>query len=401
MRTLLRANQNILILGLLSFFNDYTADMMLPLLPAYVASMGLGATFIGIMEGLSSSLSYMTMLFSGWLADQTHQNVRLTRLGYGLCAIIRPFYFFATPPVTLAVRMTDRIGKGLRTAPRDQLLTSNLEKNNWGKAFGFQRGLDHAGTLAGSATALAIIYFFPLIHLPKLFFFASLPALLAYLILAPQIKRAKPSSDDLIKRKQSIFKLTKPSWNKLSPSFRFYLFLIFLSGLSTPSDLFLILRLNQLGMKTAHNPLVLMAIIFMTLSFSYLGGKLSDSWGRRKCLGLGWILFAASFAGLAFSPSLAVGWASVMVYGIHTALIEASERAYAAGLSSPETQATHLGWYYFALGLGYLPASIIFGFFWDFIGSQTVFLIYAFMTLIPVAGLFFLPSDRTNKTLVF
>jgi MFS family permease len=382
-----RVPRNILLFGLLSLFNDITADMITPLLPAYLAAMGLGASFLGVMEGLASSISNMTMLFSGWYADRQGKGKALTIGGYSLCTIARLFYVIPLPEVTLSVRILDRLGKGIRTAPRDQLLTASVEKSRWGEAFGIQRMMDHTGSLLGPLIATAILAAFSL-QLPVLFLIAGIPSILSLLIIPRFIKtvpRPLTSSSSGL------------SWKKLPRSMKIYVVLMFFSALTTPSELFLIMKMKDLGLAAYHLPMAWFVMTLATLVATYVGGLLSDSWSRRRTIALGWVLFSVIYAAFAFNARLSVAWVLIAAYGAHTGLIEPAERAYPATVAASEIRATVLGWYYFSYGMGLLPASLLFGLIWDRVGSRFAFLLNAGLTLGVTVLLTLLPSDRRRR----
>lgn len=379
--------RNVYLLGLLSFFNDFTSDMITPLLPAFLASMSLGPEFLGLMEGVANSLSNLTKLFSGWYADKLGKNKRLTVFGYSLAAFVKPFLAIPIPGITLAVRFLDRIGKGIRTAPRDILLTSSLEEKKWGRAFGIQRAMDHAGALLGPPTAVWLLVSFSM-ELPHLFIVASIPAIVSILFLPKLIHEPKKEPNP---------KPEKLSWKKLPPTLKIYVVVIFFAALSTPSELFMILRMQDQGLGMAQAPFVWFVLTLFTLFATLGGGVLADHWSRRRTMGLGWCVFILVYVGFAFNHSLSFSWALVALYGIQSGLVEASERTFAAKIGGEKARATTMGWYYFAYGMGLLPASLVFGFIWKHWNSSYAFLIFATLSLIPVFLLFFLPSDRESS----
>jgi MFS family permease len=382
-----KLHQNIYLLGFLSFFNDFTSEMITPLLPVWLAMMGLGAGFLGMLEGIANFLCYFTMLLSGMYADRHGQNKKTTLIGYRLCAFIRPLIAIPYPAFTLFARWVDRIGKGIRTAPRDRLLTSSAPQELWGKAFGIQRALDHAGSLAGAGVAAIFLSAYSQ-KLSILFLLASIPAILSILILPRSIQ------DIPIKLTNAPIRL---SWSLLPPVLRPYIIIIFLSALSTPSELFLMLKMKELGMPTYQIPLIWIYLSVFKLFSAYLGGLLADRWSRRGTLGVGWLFFTAAYLGLAFNQSLFLSWFFIALFGFNSGIVEASERAYPATLAQEEERTTALGWYYFAYGLGFLPASLLFGFFWKIWGAKTAFLIYAVFTFFTIPLLTLLPSDRPER----
>ncbi len=379
--------RNVYLLGLLSLFNDLTSDMITPLLPAFLATMGLGAGFLGVMEGVSNSVSNLTKLFAGWYADRLGKNKSLTIFGYSLAAFVRPFLLIPLPAITFSVRLLDRIGKGIRTAPRDTLLTSELDEKKWGRAFGVQRAMDHTGALLAPPLAAFLLTFFSL-KLELLFLIASIPAILSILFLQRFIQ------DDPKLIKSSFQKL---SWNKLPPALKRYVIVIFFAAFSMPSELFLILKMQNQGLPLTQVPYVWFILTLFTLFSAFGGGFLADRWSRRKTMGLGWIIFALVYLGFAFNTNLNWAWLLIILYGIQSGLVEASERAFPVKIAGENMKATALGWYYFAYGMGLFPASFIFGILWNSTNASYAFLTYSLLSLIPVILLFFLPSDRQKK----
>lgn len=376
--------RNVYLLGLLSLFNDFSADMVTPLLPAYLATMGLGAGFLGIMEGVANALSHITALLSGWVDDRKHRSKRIAVGGYGLCALVRPLISIPIPAVILAVRFLDRIGKGIRTAPRDHLLTDSLDKRHWGKAFGIQRALDHTGALLGPPLAALLLKFYGLSY-SQLFLIAAIPAVISILIVPFFIRERKDPPPE-----------TRPSltWKHLPAPLKRYILIIFLVAFSTPSELFLILKLQSLGLPTYQQPLAWGLLTLCTLLAAFLGGVLADRWSQRRTIAVGWTLFSLVFFAFAFNGHLTWAWVLVGIYGFQAGLVEASERAYPASVVPAEIRATAMGWYYFAYGLGLLPASVLFGFLWSKFSPTVAFATYAGMTLLVIPLLALLPTHR-------
>ncbi|HEX5036314.1 MAG TPA: MFS transporter [bacterium] len=383
----MRIHRNVFLLGCLSLFNDVTADMITPLLPAYLATMGLGASFLGVMEGLANSVANMTTLFAGWYADRKGNSRKMTVGGYRLSTFARLFLAIPYPEVTLAARTIDRFGKGIHTAPRDQIITASVDGKHLGEAFGIQRMMDHTGSLLGPLIATGALALFS-VKLPFLFLIASIPAILSVLIVPRFLKvPAMPPPP----------KAAPLSWRRLPKPLKTYAALMFLSALTTPSELFLIMKMRDMGLPEYQMPLAWFVMTFFTLIATYVGGRLSDAWSRRRTIALGWILFAIIYVGFAFDGTLTFSWALMAGYGFHTGLIEPAERAYPALIASGEARATALGWYYFSYGMGLLPASLLFGLLWDHWGARPAFLFNAALTLAVTGLLFFLPSDRKVK----
>ena len=389
--TLLKLPRNIYILGFLSFFNDLSSGMITPLLPVFLSSLGLGASFLGLMEGLANALSHGVVLLSGWYADRYNQDRKLTLFGYILCSVVRFFMAIPVAGVVLGARLSDRIGKGIRTAPRDRLLTASLTQEDWGKGFGVQRAMDHAGDFLAWPLSAALLAWTAL-SLSGFFVVASIPAFIMVLVLARYLREAR-----LEKSQQETSPKLSLSLKSLPKPLKRYLIIIFISAFSTPSELFLILKIKNLGLAAHSIPWVWGTLTLASLLASLLGGYLADHWSQRRTIALGWLLFALGFVGFAFTQHIAATWALIGLHGFQLGLVEASERSYPAHWVAPQFRGVAMGWYYFAYSLGLLPASWIFGLIWEKIGSSQAFLIYAGMSLLAIPFLFLLPSHR-NKT---
>ncbi len=381
-------SKNVFLLGLLSFFNDVSGEMVSPLLPLYLTSLGLGAGFLGILEGVADFLSYLMMLLMGVYSDRYGKHVGLTLWGYRLCAWIRLLLAIPNPATVLSARWIDRLGKGIRTPPRDRLITASTESKVWGKAFGLQRALDHAGGIFGALIAVIFLAKLSESSLPYLFLIGAVPAILSITFLSSQIKK--------LHFKVPLRTSTLP-WKSFPKKIRPFVLVIFLSSLSNPSELFLMMRATDLGLEKYKIPLLWIFMALFKLISSFLGGVLADHWSRRKTIGLSWLLFSLAFIGFALNTQLIFVWPLVALYGFHSGLMEASQRAYPATLAREEERASALGWYYFAYGVGTLPASAIFGLIWKYWGSSTAFSIYAASMVLTVPWLFWLPSDRPLK----
>ncbi len=386
-KPLFRLPKNVYLLGFFSFFNDLTSDMIGPLLPVFLASMGYGAEFLGLMEGVANALSNITKLLAGWKADQLGRSKNITIFGYALCAFIRPLFAIAHPFFTFTARVVDRLGKGIRTAPRDHLLTAHLDRKYWGRAFGLQRTMDHAGSFLAPLLATLLLTIFSL-KLSHLFLIASIPSILAVLFLSKRLTEAPAPLEK---------KFEKLSWKTLPRPLKYYVGVIFLAALSTPSELFLILKLQETGLHISYTPLVWLTFTAFAMLAAFAGGYLADRWKVTSTIALGWSLFALCYLGFAFSYSLMGCWILVAIFGFQNGLVEAGERSLPATIVSSHKRATALGWYYFAYGLGGLPASLLFGILWKMYGSQVSFIVYAFLTLLSVGLILKLPITNASE----
>ncbi len=372
--------RNIYLLGLLSLFNNLSADMVAPLLPVYLISLGAGATLLGAMEGLANALSYGTVLWAGYYSDRHRKTKSLTIWGYRVCALIRLVMAVPSVPVVFSARLIDRIGKGIRTAPRDRLLTSSIPQKEWGGAFGIQRAMDHAGSLAAPLVASFLLSTYSLDY-TRLFLVAAVPALVAGILIPFLIREPKVREDVLLGKSENPYRLT---WGRLHPTLKKYVAIIFLSSFSTPSELFLIYRMQELGAKPGEIPMVWFVLTLFALIAAYFGGLTAGWWGKRRTILVGWSLFALVYIGFGSFPILSLGWVMIALYGIHMGLIESSERVIAASLVEAEQRASAIGWYYFAYGMGALPASLLFGFLWNHVSVPFAFFWNAGITVVSI-----------------
>ncbi|EKD42803.1 MAG: major facilitator superfamily MFS_1 [uncultured bacterium] len=387
-----KLHKNVYLMGFLSLFNDLSSDMLTPLLPAWLNHLGYGVVFLGFLEGFANISSNLAKLASGFLSERFGTLKKWTFWGYFTSALARSFVALPLVPVIFLARFVDRLGKGFRTVPRDTLLTHCVDKSLWGRAFGVQRSMDHFGAMMASLLSTLILIF---INPPfSLYFVAiALPGLVSCLVFAPKLEEKKRALEPRLE------KATLISWRKLDPPFRRYLIIIGLAALTTPSDLFMIQRIQELGLPLKFVPLVWLLMNFCTLVAAYWGGWLSDHWGRRKTIATGWILFSLVFIALSQTRSLFLTISLIGFFGFQSGLVEASERSYTASLALDHQRSSYLGWYYFAYGLGILPASLFFGWLWSFGGAGLAFISYALGGLIPIFLLLTIPSSQKPNSL--
>ncbi len=355
-------------LGLVSFFTDVSGEMIYPLLPLFLTQvLGAGAGFLGVIEGFAESVSAFLKLTVGTLSDRVKNRPRWVLFGYSLSSISRPLMgLVAGPWSAFAVRFVDRIGKGIRTSPRDALIADSAVAEFRGKAYGFHRGMDHAGAVVGPLIATALLTFF-IKDLRKVFLLASIPAAISVLLI---IFFVRETASRRVESKSKPISLTLPPKGKL----RSYLMILFLFLLSNASDAFLLLRLTQVGVPVAVVPLLWTALHIVKTFTAMPLGALSDRLGRRKMIFCGWIFYALTYAGFAFTQNPWVLSALFVVYGFYYGLTEGAEGALMADLSTDGERGKVFGWYNFVEGIALLPANLIFGFLWHRYGAQSALL---------------------------
>src|SRR5690242_5985349 len=371
--------RNVFAIGLVSLLNDASSEIIYPLLPVFLAvSLGASAKAIGTIEGLAESISSLLKLFAGYLSDRLEKRKALVVAGYSLASLARPLLAFTqTWTQVLAIRLTDRVGKGIRTAPRDAMIADTVRTEQRGIAFGFHRAMDHAGAVIGPLIGyLLVILIVANAKSPttgefsKIFLVASVPALLAVLV-AVFLMHESPqhsSSDNQVK---------KLSLRGFDSNFKRFLLILALFTLSNSSDSFLILRAMDSGVSIAMVPLLWAAHHGMKVLSSLLGGDLSDRLGRKRLIVAGWVLYAAVYAGFAFVSREVSVWILFLIYGIYFGLAEGAEKALVADLVRPDQRGTAYGLYNLALGIAVFPASLLMGMIWDWKGAAAAFLISA------------------------
>ena len=369
-------------IGLVSLLNDASSEIIYPLLPVFlVTSLGASAKAIGTIEGLAESISSLLKLFAGYLSDRLAKRKALVVAGYSLASIARPLLAFThTWTQVLAIRLTDRVGKGIRTAPRDAMIADQVRTEQRGIAFGFHRAMDHGGAVIGPIIGYLLVILFvansrspTLGEFSRIFLVASIPALIAVFVAAVFMKESP------VKAPQSGSEVVKLSLRGFDSNFKRFLLVLALFTLSNSSDSFLILRAVDSGVSVAMVPLLWAAHHAMKVLSSLLGGDLSDRLGRKRLIVAGWILYAAVYAGFAFATQEVSLWILFLIYGIYFGLAEGAEKALVADLVRPEQRGTAYGLYNLAFGITVFPASLLMGIIWDWKGPTLAFLISASM----------------------
>ncbi len=364
--------QNIFIFGVVSFLTDVSSDMIFPLLPIFLTQvLGAGQGFLGLVEGVAESTAAFFMLLSGLWADRIKDRSKLVLAGYGFSAFSKPLMAFAWNPwVVLFVRFADRIGKGVRTSPRDALIADSVSAQHRGKAYGLQRSLDHAGAVTGPILASLLLAFW-VKDLRQLFLIAAVPGILGVFLIAWKVREVSPERQRSAKQPVSL----KPPSGKL----RIYLAILFLFVLGSSSDAFLLLRAAELGVPHSLMPMLWLVLNLVKALTTLPFGALSDRLGRRRVILMGWMVYTLVYAGFAFAKSPLHAWILFTAYGLFYGFTEGGERAILADYAGHSGKGQAFGWYYFIVGTAALPASLIFGFVWQVYGSQASFLMGATM----------------------
>ena len=387
-----KLGRNVLGLGAVSFFTDVSTEMIYPLLPIFLAGvLGANASFIGAIEGAAETTASLLKLLSGWWSDRISTRKPFVVAGYLLASIVRPFTAMTrSAGQVLAIRLTDRVGKGIRTSPRDALLADSAPPEARGLAYGFHAAADNAGAVVGPLLAFFILKLYGVGALDtsrrllpgdehamrNVFWLSAIPAAIAMIILVVVV-RDVPRHDTPGKTADSVGNGTA-----LSGRFWGYLVVVLLFTLGNSTDAFLLLRANQLGVPVALAPILWALLNFVKAATGTYGGKLSDTVGRKPLIVGGWLLYAAVYFAFAWAGAPWQAWVLFAVYGIFYGMTEGSEKALVADIVPRARRGSAFGWYNLAIGLGALPASLIFGWIWDRSGAPSAFVFGATLALI-------------------
>ncbi len=361
-------------LALVSLLTDAASEMIYPLLPAFL-TMVLGASpaMLGVLEGAAESTAALVKLTSGWWSDRVRRYTPLVLAGYGLATLTRPLIGVAqTAWHVVGLRLIDRVGKGIRGAPRDALLAGSVAPEIRGRAFGFHRAADHLGAVIGPIVAWVLLEQLHL-TLRTVFVLSVIPGLLAVLTILLAVRDpadgARTPSDIGVRSAHDSTPMPRRFWGVLS--------VLLLFTLGNSSDAFLLLRAQQLGVPIAMLPLLWAAHHVIKSVSSVPGGVLSDRIGRRTVLLAGWGWYAAVYAGFALATNATHAWMLFLAYGVYFGLVEGTEKALIADLAPAGRRGTAFGWYNATMGIAALPASVLLGTLWSARGPSVAFMVGA------------------------
>lgn len=364
--------RNVWSVTLTSFLTDVSSEMLFSLLPLFMANvLGLRTGLIGLVEGIAVTTSSLLKAYSGWLSDRLGKRKNLALFGYGLSTAAKPFLLLANSWVSvLAVRLTDRIGKGIRTAPRDALIADSVAESRRGLAFGLHRAGDTAGAAVGLSIALVVVWLTQGARLALeretfqlLIIVATVPAVLAVLVIAIGVKESavEPTRSKLV---------PKPS-GKLGTTYRRYLIITLIFALGNSADVFIILRAQERGLTVISILGMLIAFNLVYALTSGPAGAVADRLGKRTLIVTGWLTYAAIYLGFAFLGQRWQIWILLAAYGLYYGMTEGVGRAMVADLVKPEVHGAAYGLYSSIIGLAALPASLIAGILWQGVGPWT------------------------------
>jgi MFS family permease len=366
--------------------------MIYPLLPLFLSTvLGANASFIGAIEGLAESTAAVLKLVSGWWSDKVRKRKPLVVIGYAIATFVRPLTAVAqTATQVLLIRLGDRVGKGIRTAPRDALLADSADPGMRGRSFGFHAAADNAGAVLGPLVAFALLKWGGL-SLREVFWVAAIPGIIALIVLVIAVREVKPAVREVAPAAHDMGKMSESAQlagtSKLSRRFWYYLGVVLLFTLGNSTDAFLLLRANQLGVAVALAPILWAFVNLIKAATGTWGGALSDRFGRKPLIIAGWLIYAGVYFGFARANAVWHAWALFALYGLFYAMTEGTEKAFVADLVPSARRGAAFGWYNLAIGLGALPASLMFGAIWDRVGPETAFHFGASLALLAAVGI--------------
>ncbi len=367
---------NIVLLGLVSLFIDMSTEMVYPLIPLFLASVGTSPAIVGVIEGIAESVAALIKVFSGWWGDKTGKAKGLAMVGYSSTLVYKILLLVSASWVgVLIARVSDRIGKGIRTAPRDALIAASGGDKKLGRSFGFHKMMDMLGSALG--VLLAYIILRVGMSYRQAFVYSLIPAALGIAVI-PLVKNVKAS----VKSGAAL----SLRGLRLPPQLKAYLCVVFLFTLGNSSNAFLLMRASGMGIS-ADNVILLYLLYTASASiFAYPCGRLSDKVGRSRLLIPGYVTYGLVYLGFAFLSGGGAMIALFGIYGIYTALISGAERAFISEQSPAEFKGTVLGLYGTLQGVGLLFASLIAGSLWDLLGANAPFIFGGSLALLSAAA---------------
>lgn len=384
---------NVILIGLVSFFADLSAEMVYPLIPLYLTTV-FGATpaLVGVIEGIAESLASLLKVFSGYATDKYRKKKPIAFLGYATGLVYKVALIFASSWVgILGARVIDRFGKGIRTAPRDVLVSESSDSKKLGQSFGLHKALDMAGSAAGILVAFFIMkagngefaY-------KRIFLLSCIPAVASLFVFTAIKETSKPRES---KAPLNVFRGLK----NLDSQLKLYLVVAFVFTLGNSSNTFLLLRAGNVGFDSASVVLLYFLYNIVSSLLAIPLGKMSDRIGRKRVLVAGYVTFALVYAGFAWAANKPMLIAAFALYGVFTAMTAGVERAFIAEIAPKELKGTMLGLHSTVVGIALLPASVIAGLLWNAFGPVVPFAFGASLSLAAALILAFGLSPKAKK----
>jgi MFS family permease len=406
-----RLGRNVVTLGGVSLLTDIASEMSYPLLPIFLTTvLRASATTLGAIEGVAESVASLLKLVSGWLSDRSPTRKPLVVAGYGLASLVKPLLGLTrSPGQVMAIRVADRVGKGIRTSPRDALIADSVDPSIRGRAFGFHRAADNLGAVIGPLAAFALLRFAPGFDLRRVFLLTAVPAALSVALLVVglrEVPRRRAAADGRAAagpegaagpaRPERPAEGDRPAAarQRLGARFWWLFAVLVVFTLGNSSDVFLLLRATRLGVAPALVPVLWALLNFVKALGNVPGGVLSDRFGRRPLLIAGWTIYGAVYLAFGLATTAAQVWWLFAAYGLYYGATEGVEKALVADFVPAASRGAAFGFYNLALGIGALPASLIFGVLVDRAGAPAAFTFGAAMALLAAVAICFIAPPR-------
>ncbi|NMC56738.1 MAG: MFS transporter [Eubacteriaceae bacterium] len=372
--------RNLFFTGITSFFTDTTTKMIYSVMPLFLLSLGAGKTEISLIEGIAESTASLLKAVSGWWGDKIGRNKPFMIIGYAFTAVLSPLFAFVYSPLqVLIIRFTERVGKGIRTAPRDSLVAASSEKGKRGRGFGFHKAMDNCGAIAGPLIAFAILSAFPSDY-RRVFLFAAIPGILGIATLIIFVKEAKKNKESLP---------NKISARDFPKRYYFFLFIIFIFTLGNSTDALLLIKASDVGIANEFIPIMYLIFNSVSVVFSIPAGVLSDKIGREKLILFGYLLYSSIYFAFGKSSTGAAVILLFALYGLYSAATDGVQKALVSDIIQDNKRGTALGIYNCIIGVTLLPASVIAGALYEkinysapfYFGSAMAFAAFLLMAL--------------------
>ncbi|OYT28395.1 MFS transporter [Thermoplasmatales archaeon ex4572_165] len=380
--------RNLIIVGFVSLFTDLSSQMVFPLIPLYLVTLGASACVIGLVEGAAESTASLLKVFSGYWSDKIKKRKPFVLCGYGLSSITKPLFAFSHSwPLVLFIRVLERIGKGIRTAPRDAIIAESADSSVRGKAYGFHRAMDGIGSISGAVLAFVLL---PILGFKNIFLVAFIPGAIA--VLCVMTIKEKNKTKEIKPKETTSFKV---SLKDLPRNLKLFILVSTVFAFGQFGYAFILLKARNIGLdnETAISLYVLFYIVY-TL-FIIPSGLLSDKIGRKPVLMMGYLMFAATAICLMFTSQMYTLLIVFVIYGVFYAMIDGVQRAFVVDLAPPKLKATALGTFHTAIGLVALPGGLLAGVLWDKISPEATFM-FALILTICALMLFMFVSNNTS-----
>jgi MFS family permease len=363
-RTFFGFNRNILFTGFTSFLTDTSVKMVYSVMPMFLMSIGASKTSLALIEGIAESTAALIKALSGFWSDKIGKNKPFMLIGYGLSALIIPLYTFVVSPFqVLVLRFIERFGKGIRTAPRDSLISGSITEGDSGRSFGLQKAMDNSGAIVGPLIAFAMLSILPG-NYRLIFLVAGIPAIMAIFVIIFGIKEVKKCRHDLF---------IKFHFRDFPVKYYLFLVIVFIFTLGNSTDALLMVKANDVGVKVALIPLVYLVTSLVSVLASIPVGSLADRIGKEKILITGFLIYAIVYYGFGVTTSTGAIVALFALYGLYSAATDGIQKAFISDMIDKNKKGTGLGIYNALLGVTLLPASIIAGLLYDKVNSSIPF----------------------------